>query len=138
MQAVAGSLTRREEQPVANVHADEHRGHGFLIGLFTGSVLGAGLAIFLGPRLASEVKRVTDSARTLGKASAERYQEARTRVGETVDDLAAQGRGFRDDLRNAVTRKPKNGKRHATEPKPNEERATPRKRSAADRAASGR
>jgi len=123
---------------VTNVHADEQRGHGFLIGLFTGSVLGAGLAIFLGPRLASEVKRVTDSARTLGKASAERYQEARARVGETVDDLAAQGRGFRDDLRNAVTRKSPNGKRRATEPKPDEARAMPRKHSAADRTASGR
>lgn len=91
---------------MTNAHADEHRGHGFLIGLCTGTVLGAGLAIFFGPRLASEVKRVTDSARTLGKASAERCQEVRARVGETVDDLAAQGRGFRDDLRTAVTRKP--------------------------------
>jgi gas vesicle protein len=115
MRGVTGSLTRHQEQPVTNVHADERRDHGFLIGLITGGVLGAGLAIFLGPRVASEVQRVTDSARTLGKASAERYQEARARVGETVDDLAAQGRGFRDDLRTAVTRKPKSGKRHATQ-----------------------
>jgi hypothetical protein len=91
---------------VSNEHATEHRSHGFRVGFISGGVLGAGLAIFLYPRVVSEFKRVTNAARALGKSTAERYQEASTRVGDTIDDLAAQGRGFRDDVRDAVTREP--------------------------------
>lgn len=96
-----------------NGHAQDHRDHGFLLGLITGGVVGAALAVFVAPRLASELKRATDSAKTLGRATAERYQEVSTRVADTVDDMAAQGRGFRDDVHTAITREPKDGARHA-------------------------
>ena len=96
-----------------NAHTPDHRDHGFLIGLIAGGVVGAALALVFGPRLASELERATDAAKTLGRATAERYQEVTTRVGETVDDVTAQGRGFRDDLHNAITREPKDATRHA-------------------------
>jgi gas vesicle protein len=58
-----------------NAHTEADRDHGFVIGFLAGTCFGAGLAIWLAPRLAAELReRVTDSARSLDKlASSERY-----------------------------------------------------------------
>ena len=48
--------------------------NGFLIGLITGGVIGAGLAIVFAPRLAAELRqRVTASAAGLGHAASQGY-----------------------------------------------------------------
>jgi gas vesicle protein len=71
-------------------HRQEQGDLGFAMGLLTGACFGAGLAIWLAPRLASELReRLTDSARSLGKRASGQYQEASARVGEAVGDLAA-------------------------------------------------
>jgi len=81
------------------------RDYSFLIGLLTGTFVGAGLAIWLAPRAASELRqRVTDSARALSNRASERYQQVSTRVGEAVDDLTKKGQSVRDDVANAVVR----------------------------------
>jgi len=50
----------------------EHHGYGFVIGLLTGTFVGAGLAMWLAPRSASELRhRVTDSAMRLRKRASE-------------------------------------------------------------------
>lgn len=64
-----------------------HRDDGFVIGLLTGACVGAGLAIWLAPRLASALRqRVFDSARNLGQRAVEQPQHVGTReaVGELV------------------------------------------------------
>ena len=59
-----------------------HRDDGFVIGRLTGAWVGAGLAIWLAPRLASVLRqRVFDSARNLGQRAAEQYQHVGTHVG---------------------------------------------------------
>jgi gas vesicle protein len=81
------------------------RDYSFLIGLLTGTFVGAGLAIWLAPRAASELRqRVTDSARALSNRASEGYQEVSTRVGEAVDDLTKKGQSVRDDVADAVVR----------------------------------
>lgn len=96
-------------------HTENRANHRFLIGLVTGAVLGVAAALVAGPRIASELKRATGAARTLGNKTAARYQKASTRVGDAVDevteegrrlrhDLTRQGRGLRDDVLEAVTR----------------------------------
>ena len=88
-----------------NAYTREHRDHGFVIGLLSGTVVGAGLAIWLVPGLASELReRITGSARSLGKRASEQYQDASTRVGEAVDELTRRGQGVRDDVADAVAR----------------------------------
>jgi gas vesicle protein len=88
-----------------NADTKESRHYGFVIGLVTGTVAGAGLMMWLAPRTASEVrKRVTDSARSLGKQASEQYEQASTRVGEAVDDLTQKGQDVRDDVAEAVAR----------------------------------
>ena len=88
-----------------NAQTQEHRDHSFVLGLVTGTFVGVGLAVWLAPRLASELReRMTDSARSLGTRASEQYQQARTVVGEAVDELARKGQGVRDDVAGAVAR----------------------------------
>src|SRR6266550_2814517 len=58
----------------------------FVLGLVTGTFVGAGLATWLTPRVS------------------EKYRQASTRVAEVVDDLTAQGQDVRDDIAGAVAR----------------------------------
>lgn len=91
--------------PDMNTRMQEHRDYGFVIGLLTGTVVGAGLTMWLAPRVASELRnRVSDSARSLGKRASERYQQASAGVGEAVGELTRKGRGVRDDVADAVAR----------------------------------
>ncbi|OFW18831.1 MAG: hypothetical protein A3H97_14255 [Acidobacteria bacterium RIFCSPLOWO2_02_FULL_65_29] len=88
-----------------NAHTQEHRDHGFVIGLLTGTFVGAGLMMWLAPRTASELRqRVTDSAKRLGERASEQYQQASTGVGAAVDELTRKGRGVRDDVADVVAR----------------------------------
>ena len=88
-----------------DTHTQEHRDYGFVIGLLTGTFVGAGLMMWLAPRTASELRqRMTDSARSLGERASEQYQHTSARVSEVVDDLTRKGQGVRDDVAGAVAR----------------------------------
>ena len=84
----------------------------FLMGLMTGGAIGAGLALYLAPRLASELReRVTDSTTGLRNAASERFQGVATRVADVVDrvadaadDVTRRGQAARDDVADAVAR----------------------------------
>lgn len=83
----------------------DRRDYTFLLGLLTGTFVGAGLAIWLVPKAAPEVrKRVTDSARELSDRASESYQQVSDRVDEAVGDLTATGQGVRGDMADAVIR----------------------------------
>ena len=83
----------------------EHRNYGFVVGLVTGTFVGAGLAAWLAPRAAGEFRdRMIGSARRLGKRAAERYREASSLVAEGTDELARRGNGLRDDVADRVAR----------------------------------
>jgi gas vesicle protein len=58
----------------------------FVVGLFTGTLVGAGLAMWLAPR------------------ASEKYQQATARVGKKVDDFTQRGRDVRDDIAGAIAR----------------------------------
>lgn len=63
----------------------EHRDHSFVMGLVTGTVVGAGLALWLTPGAAAEARdRLTDSAQRVGDELARKGYQARDRVAETV------------------------------------------------------
>jgi gas vesicle protein len=113
------------------------RDHGFLIGLMTGTVVGAGLAIWLAPRVAGLRQRVTDSARELSNRASEGYQQVSARVDEAVDDLTKKGQSVRDDMADAVVRGAHEVERIATAAKTDRVPET-RKHSAADTPASRR
>jgi gas vesicle protein len=92
-----------------------HRDYGFMIGLMTGAFLGAGIALWLAPRGASELReRMTDSARNLGERASERFQQVNARVGEAVDELTRTGQGVRDEVAGVVARGAREVERFAT------------------------
>jgi len=115
--------------------AKESRHYGFVIGLVTGTVAGAGLMMWLAPRTASEVrKRVTDTARNLGNRASEQYQQATTRVGNAVDELTRKGQDIGDGVADAVARGAHEVQRYATAAQ-TDHVADGRKHSAAHRSA---
>lgn len=60
--------------------------YGFVVGLAAGMLVGAGLTIWLTPRMASELReRITDSAKDVGRRASDHYAHARHRFGEAVD-----------------------------------------------------
>jgi len=88
-----------------NSYPLEHRDPGFLIGLLTGTFVGATLAMWFAPRLASELRgRPTDSAKRLRQRASQQYQQAAVRVGETVDEVSRSGVDVPNDVVDAVAR----------------------------------
>jgi gas vesicle protein len=88
-----------------NPGTQEHRNYDFVIGLVTGTFVAAGLAMWLAPRSASDLRqRLTASATSLGQLASERYQQASTRVGDAVDELTQKGQDVRDGVADAVAR----------------------------------
>jgi len=62
--------------------------YGFVVGLAAGVFVGAGLAIWIAPRLTSELReRITGSAKDIGRRASDHYEHARHRFGEAVDRL---------------------------------------------------
>lgn len=88
-----------------NADTQDRLDHSFLIGLLTGTFIGAGLAIWLVPRLASELRqRMTDSTRELSKLASDRYQQVTARAEAVVDDLTKKSQAVRNDMADAVVR----------------------------------
>ena len=76
-------------------------GGGFMLGLLTGTVLGAGLGMLLAPKAGSELRgAIGEQARTISNAASEQYKKA----SEAAGTLADRGREIVDKAREAVTR----------------------------------
>jgi gas vesicle protein len=98
-----------------NAHTQEQPDYRFVIGLFAGTFVGAGLAMWLVPRMASEIReRMTDSAKSLGQRASIQYQQASSRVGDAIDEITRKGQDVRDDLAGAVARGAHEVERFAT------------------------
>ena len=113
------------------LETQERRSHGFAMGLLTGTFVGAGLAMWLAPRMASELReRITDSAKGLGLQASEQYEQASSRVGEAVSELTRKGQDVRDDVADAVARGAHEVERYATAAKSDRVAAGPAGRNA--------
>jgi gas vesicle protein len=99
-----------------NGQTEQSRDYRFLTGLVMGSIVGAGLAMWLAPRAAAEIKaRAVDSARDLANAASERYRDARHRVTDAVDGLTRKGQVVRDGVCDTVVRGAQDVERGAQE-----------------------
>jgi len=91
------------------------RGPGFLVGVVAGACLGAGLAIWLAPRLASEIgQRLTDSARDVRERAGDVLQLGSERVGSAMNAATRKGQVVRDDVAESVARGAREVERYAT------------------------
>jgi len=74
---------------------------GFMMGLLTGTVLGAGLGMLLAPKAGSELRgAIGEQAKNLGNAASEQYKKA----SEAAGTWAERGRDMVDKAKEAVTR----------------------------------
>ena len=82
-------------------YENEGGGGGFMMGLLTGTVLGAGLGMLLAPKAGSELRgTIGEQARNIGNMASEQYRKA----SETASDWSEKGREFVDRAREAVSR----------------------------------
>jgi gas vesicle protein len=82
---------------------DGRRDYGFAIGLLTGTVVGAGLALWFAPRLAAELRaRVSDSAKQLGQRVSDRYDQVSTRIANVATEVTRQSKDARDNVADVV------------------------------------
>jgi gas vesicle protein len=76
-------------------------GGGFMMGLLTGTVLGAGLGMLLAPKAGSELRGVIgEQARNWSNVASEQYKNAR----EAAGTWAERGKDMMDKARDAVSR----------------------------------
>ena len=80
---------------------DNEHGGGFMMGLLTGTVLGAGLGMLLAPKAGSELRgQLGEQARNLANTASEQYR----RAAESAGGWADRSREFVDKAREAVGR----------------------------------
>src|SRR5947207_12166105 len=76
-------------------------GGSFVMGLLTGTVLGAGLGMLFAPRAGSDLRnQISEQAGNLANSASEGYRRATETAGEWAD----RGREAYDKTRDAVTR----------------------------------
>ncbi len=103
---------------MANDYEEEGGGgSGFMVGLLTGTVLGAGLGMLFAPKSGSELRgQISESASNVSRVASEQYQK----VASKATDLAEKGREIGRDVagraRDAVNRGTEEAKRYANEP----------------------
>jgi gas vesicle protein len=86
---------------------DSEGGGGFMMGLLTGTVLGAGLGMLLAPKAGSELRgAIGEQARNLGTAASDQYR----RASEAASGWAEKGREVVNQAREAVTRGAEEGR----------------------------
>ena len=92
--------------------AEGSGGGSFVMGLLTGTVLGAGLGMLFAPKAGSDLRhQLTEQAGTLANSASEGYR----RASETANELAGRGREAYDKAREAVSRGADEAQRYARE-----------------------
>lgn len=87
-------------------------GGSFVIGLLTGTVLGAGLGMLFAPKSGSELRnQITEQAGSLRDTASDGYR----RATEAAGDLAEKGRDMVDKARDAVSRGADEAQRYVRE-----------------------
>lgn len=79
----------------------EGGGGGFMMGLLTGTVLGAGLGMLLAPKAGADLRgQIGEQARHLGSVASEQYKKA----SETASTWAEKGREYASQARETVAK----------------------------------
>jgi gas vesicle protein len=87
-------------------------GGSFVMGLLTGTVLGAGLGMLFAPKSGSELRnQLSEQAGNLANTASEGYRRAQETAGEWAD----RGRGVYDKARDAVARGADEAQRYVRE-----------------------
>jgi len=87
-------------------------GGSFVMGLLTGTVLGAGLGMLFAPKAGSELRgQLSEQAGNIANAASDQYR----RVSEAAGGIAERGREVYDRARDAVSRGSEEAQRYVRE-----------------------
>ena len=85
---------------MANEFEKDEGGSGFVVGLLTGTVLGAGLGMLFAPKKGSEIRgHIADGANTVSRTATDGYRKA----ADTASSIAEKGRDLYGRARDAVS-----------------------------------
>src|SRR5438046_6093307 len=91
---------------------DAGGGGSFVMGLLTGTVLGAGLGMLFAPKSGSELRgQLSEQAENIKNAASDQYRK----VSEAAGDIADRGREVYEKARDAVSRGAEEAQRYARE-----------------------
>ena len=96
----------------------EHEGGGgsFVMGLLTGTVLGAGLGMLFAPKAGSELRnQISQQATGLANTASEGYRRASEQAGDWADRGREKGREVYDRAREVVSKGAEEAQRYARE-----------------------
>ncbi len=92
-------------------------GSGFMMGLLTGTVLGAGLGMLFAPKSGSELRgQISEQASSMGRTASERYQKVAGVASEMADRGREAGREVLGRAKEAVNRGTEEARRYGNEP----------------------
>jgi gas vesicle protein len=95
---------------------DSNSGSSFVMGLLTGTVLGAGLGMLFAPKAGSELRnQLKEEAGHLANQASEGYRRAASSASEWVDKGKEKGRDVYDRTREAVSRGADEAQRYVRE-----------------------
>jgi len=91
---------------------NEGGGGSFVMGLLTGTVLGAGLGMLFAPKAGNDLRgQISEQAGTIKNTASEQYRKA----SETASDIAEKGRQVYDRARGAVSKGTDEAQRYVRE-----------------------
>ena len=90
---------------------DYNGGGSFVMGILTGAVVGAGLALLLAPKAGAALRnQLSDQAANLAKTASDTAQEGYRRASETANDWADRGKDAFSKAREVVAKGADDGK----------------------------
>ncbi len=86
-----------------NQTTQEHRPFSFALGLLAGTAVGAGLTMWLAPRVTSEIRaRVEQSLESFGERAATRFEAASAQVSKVAAEIGTRRTRVRNGIADAV------------------------------------
>ena len=80
-------------------------GNTFLMGVLTGAVVGAGVALFCTSKMGEDLRnQIAEQANTIAKTAADKAQDGYRRVTETANDWADRGKDAFGKAREVLTK----------------------------------
>jgi gas vesicle protein len=86
-----------------NQMTQDRRPFGFALGLLAGTAVGAGLTMWLAPRVTAEIRgRIEEAVESFGDRAATRLEAASAQVTAAADEIGARGARLRNGIADAV------------------------------------
>jgi gas vesicle protein len=85
-----------------------------VLGILTGTVIGAAIGIWFAPRMTMALRRMDEWVKVVQSGAVEQYRQANARTGDAIENLTQVGQKVRNDAADVVIRGAREVERVAT------------------------